>query len=66
MPKLTAHVVDLIITLNAKRAPREDSPEPPPAKPARRKRKGLFKPEIKVADGASPQERLLAYTGRAS
>jgi len=29
-------------------------------------RQGLFKPEIEVADGASPQEKLLAYTGRAS
>jgi len=27
-------------------------------------RKGLFKPEIKVRDDASPQEKLLAYTGR--
>ena len=27
-------------------------------------RKGVFKPEIAVADDASPQERLLAYTGR--
>jgi len=27
-------------------------------------RKGLFKPEIDVADDASPQEKLLAYTGR--
>jgi hypothetical protein len=36
----TALVVDLIITLNAKRAPHEES-MPPPAK--RRKRKGLFK-----------------------
>jgi len=28
-------------------------------------RKGVFKPAIAVADDASPQERLLAYTGRA-
>jgi uncharacterized protein (TIGR03086 family) len=27
-------------------------------------RKGIFKPEIAVADDASGQERLLAYTGR--
>jgi uncharacterized protein (TIGR03086 family) len=27
-------------------------------------RKGVFKPEISVAPTASPQERLLAYTGR--
>ena len=27
-------------------------------------RKGIFKPEVKVADDASPQEKLLAYTGR--
>ncbi|MBV8690169.1 MAG: TIGR03086 family protein, partial [Actinobacteria bacterium] len=27
-------------------------------------RKGMFKPEIKVGDDASPQEKLLAYTGR--
>jgi uncharacterized protein (TIGR03086 family) len=27
-------------------------------------RKGMFKPEVAVADDASPQERLLAYTGR--
>jgi uncharacterized protein (TIGR03086 family) len=27
-------------------------------------RKGIFKPEIPVGDDASPQERLLAYTGR--
>lgn len=27
-------------------------------------RKGVFKPEIKVGDDASPQDRLLAYTGR--
>src|SRR5436190_2029262 len=27
-------------------------------------RKGLFKPEVKVGAGASPQEKLLAYTGR--
>jgi uncharacterized protein (TIGR03086 family) len=27
-------------------------------------RKGVFKPAIPVADDASPQERLLAYTGR--
>ena len=27
-------------------------------------RKGVFKPEVTVADDASPQERLLAYTGR--
>jgi uncharacterized protein (TIGR03086 family) len=29
-------------------------------------RKGVFKPEISVGDDASPQERLLAYTGRTS
>jgi uncharacterized protein (TIGR03086 family) len=29
-------------------------------------RKGVFKPEIKVGDDASPQQRLLAYTGRKS
>jgi uncharacterized protein (TIGR03086 family) len=28
-------------------------------------RHGVFKPEVEVPDGASPQERLLAYTGRA-
>ena len=28
-------------------------------------RKGVFKPEIKIATDASPQDRLLAYTGRA-
>jgi len=27
-------------------------------------RKGVFKPEIPVGDDASPQQRLLAYTGR--
>ena len=27
-------------------------------------RKGVFKPEISVGDDASPQDRLLAYTGR--
>jgi uncharacterized protein (TIGR03086 family) len=27
-------------------------------------RKGIFKPEVQVPDDASPQERLLAYTGR--
>ncbi|MBV9664432.1 MAG: TIGR03086 family protein [Actinobacteria bacterium] len=27
-------------------------------------RNGIFKPEIKVGDDASPQEKLLAYTGR--
>ena len=27
-------------------------------------RNGIFKPEIAVGDDASPQERLLAYTGR--
>ena len=27
-------------------------------------RKGMFKPEVKVSDGASAQDRLLAYTGR--
>jgi uncharacterized protein (TIGR03086 family) len=27
-------------------------------------RKGVFKPEIEIAADASPQERLLAYTGR--
>jgi uncharacterized protein (TIGR03086 family) len=27
-------------------------------------RKGVFAPEIPVADDATPQERLLAYTGR--
>jgi hypothetical protein len=27
-------------------------------------RKGVFKPEIPVANDASPHERLLAYTGR--
>jgi uncharacterized protein (TIGR03086 family) len=27
-------------------------------------RKGVFKPEVSVADDASPQDRLLAYTGR--
>jgi uncharacterized protein (TIGR03086 family) len=29
-------------------------------------RKGVFKPEIEVADDSSAQERLLAYTGRRS
>jgi uncharacterized protein (TIGR03086 family) len=28
-------------------------------------RKGVFKPEVKVGANASPQEKLLAYTGRA-
>jgi uncharacterized protein (TIGR03086 family) len=28
-------------------------------------RKGVFKPAIKVSDEASPQDKLLAYTGRA-
>jgi uncharacterized protein (TIGR03086 family) len=27
-------------------------------------RKGIFKPEVPIGDDASPQERLLAYTGR--
>jgi uncharacterized protein (TIGR03086 family) len=27
-------------------------------------RKGLFAPEVPVADDATPQQRLLAYTGR--
>ena len=27
-------------------------------------RKGVFKPEVAVASDASPQEKLLAYTGR--
>jgi hypothetical protein len=27
-------------------------------------RKGVFKPEIAVAPNSSPQEKLLAYTGR--
>jgi uncharacterized protein (TIGR03086 family) len=27
-------------------------------------RKGVFKPEVEVAPSASPQARLLAYTGR--
>lgn len=27
-------------------------------------RKGVFKPEVEVGDDASPQDRLLAYTGR--
>jgi uncharacterized protein (TIGR03086 family) len=27
-------------------------------------RKGVFKPEVKIAADASPQDRLLAYTGR--
>jgi hypothetical protein len=27
-------------------------------------RKGVFKPEIEVADDVSPQDKLLAYTGR--
>ena len=27
-------------------------------------RKGVFKPEVSVPTGASPQEKLLAYTGR--
>jgi uncharacterized protein (TIGR03086 family) len=27
-------------------------------------RKGVFKPEVAVADDASPQDKLLAYTGR--
>src|SRR5881227_3181067 len=27
-------------------------------------RKGVFKPEVKVAKNASPQDKLLAYTGR--
>jgi uncharacterized protein (TIGR03086 family) len=29
-------------------------------------RKGIFKPEVTVAAGASAQEKLLAYTGRAN
>ena len=28
-------------------------------------RPGIFKPEVEVADDATPQEKLLAYTGRA-
>ena len=28
-------------------------------------RKGIFKPEVAVAPGASAQDKLLAYTGRA-
>ena len=27
-------------------------------------RKGVFEPEVKVADNATPQDKLLAYTGR--
>jgi uncharacterized protein (TIGR03086 family) len=27
-------------------------------------RKGVFKPEVLIGDDASPQDRLLAYTGR--
>ena len=27
-------------------------------------RKGVFKPEVSVPAGASPQDKLLAYTGR--
>ena len=27
-------------------------------------RKGVFKPEVAVGSSASPQEKLLAYTGR--
>jgi uncharacterized protein (TIGR03086 family) len=27
-------------------------------------RKGIFKPEVPIGDDASPQDRLLAYTGR--
>ena len=27
-------------------------------------RKGVFKPEVEVADDASTQDKLLAYTGR--
>jgi uncharacterized protein (TIGR03086 family) len=27
-------------------------------------RKGMFKPEVPIGDDASPQDRLLAYTGR--
>jgi uncharacterized protein (TIGR03086 family) len=27
-------------------------------------RKGVFKPEVRIGDDASPQDRLLAYTGR--
>jgi hypothetical protein len=27
-------------------------------------RKGIFKPEVAVAPDASPQDKLLAYTGR--
>ena len=27
-------------------------------------RKGIFKPEVPISDDASPQDRLLAYTGR--
>jgi uncharacterized protein (TIGR03086 family) len=27
-------------------------------------RKGVFKPEVSIGDDASPQDRLLAYTGR--
>jgi uncharacterized protein (TIGR03086 family) len=29
-------------------------------------RKGIFKPEVTVSSDASPQEKLLAYTGRTS
>jgi uncharacterized protein (TIGR03086 family) len=29
-------------------------------------RKGIFKPEVTVRAGASPQEKLLAYTGRST
>jgi hypothetical protein len=27
-------------------------------------RKGIFKPEVPIGDDASPQDRVLAYTGR--
>jgi hypothetical protein len=29
-------------------------------------RTGIFKPELPAGDDASPQQRLLAFTGRAS